>query len=175
MDLQDFEGQVMYFDEPLSKEVQALIDASSDGYSEGNAEAPLLKARELAPESLTVMVSLYRFYYYQHRLEDALAISHQVLSQVAPSLGFPQDWEKLTKVDLFNALQVSFTLVRFYLLALKGAAYLNLRLGRQDTAVRMLTQIVDFDTHDRLGAQALLAVVGGCQSEPQQQQQSATA
>lgn len=165
MDLQGFESELMYFDEPLSEEVQNLINQSSEGYADGKGEAPLLQARVLAPESLTVLVSLYRFYYYQHRLEDALDISSQVLEQVAPSIGFPEHWEDLTLVDLMNAVQVSFTLVRFYLLALKGAAYLNLRLGRHDVAVRMLTRIVEFDNHDRLGARALLAVVGGAMPE----------
>ncbi|MBL4832572.1 MAG: hypothetical protein JKY26_01250 [Pseudomonas sp.] len=164
MDLQDFDGQLMYFDEPMSDDVRDLIALASELYGqadeEGAAEAALKKALTLAPDNLAVLVALYRFYYYQHRLRDALAIAHDVLLRVAPDIGFPADWERLTARHLANAVQSSFTLVRFYLMTLKGAAYLNLRLDQREIAVRMLSRIVEFDSHDRLGAKALLMVVG---------------
>jgi hypothetical protein len=53
--------------------VQALIAAASEQYGEGTAESPLLGARALAPESLTMLVALYQFYFYQQRLSDAIA------------------------------------------------------------------------------------------------------
>jgi hypothetical protein len=53
----------------------------------------------------------------------------------------------------------SMTLVRFYLLLLKGAGYLNLRLGKIDKGKTILEKVVELDTQDRLGALALLNVV----------------
>jgi hypothetical protein len=50
------------------------------------------------------------------------------------------------------------TIVRFYLLALKGAAYLELRLGKEDNAVLRLKKILELDSEDRLGAKVLLNV-----------------
>jgi hypothetical protein len=54
----------------------------------------------------------------------------------------------------------SFTLVRFYLLAVKGAAFMNLRIGNIAEGVEMLNKVVEFDSNDRLGARALLQSVG---------------
>ena len=53
------------------------------------------------------------------------------------------------------------TLVRFYLLALKGAGELNLRLGNMDLGIQMLEKVVELDSEDRLGVTALLNTVEG--------------
>ena len=42
---------------------------------------------------------------------------------------------------------------------LKGAGYLNLRLGDIDTGVAMLSKVIELDAEDRLGAVALLKTV----------------
>ena len=65
MDLQDFEAQALYFEEVMPDGVDALINRASELYSEGEAEGPLLSALALAPESMTVLVALYRFFYYR--------------------------------------------------------------------------------------------------------------
>lgn len=175
MDLHEFEGQRMYFDDPVSELVQQLLDQAADGYSAGEAEEPLLRAWQLEPSNLSVLVALYRFYYYQHRLEDALNIADAVMHQVAPDIGFPEEWQQLSFNHLANGVVESFTKVRFYLLALKGAAYLNLRLGHRDVAVSMLNKVVEFDSKDRLSARALLNVVGAAASESKSDSDTAPA
>ena len=79
MDLHEFKGGKMYFEESLSDVVKELLDGAADAYGEGDAEKPLLKAFYLSPHSLTVLVALYRYYYYQHRYEDALAAADRVI------------------------------------------------------------------------------------------------
>jgi len=71
MDLLDFEAQGLYFEEPDVAGVKEMIVTAAENYATGDAELPLLKAYFLAPQSLNVLVALNRFYYYQHRLEDA--------------------------------------------------------------------------------------------------------
>ena len=73
MDLLDFEAQGLYFEQPDVAGVEELIATASENYADGDAELSLLQAYFLAPESLNVLIALNRFYYYQHRLEDALA------------------------------------------------------------------------------------------------------
>ena len=73
MDLLDFEAQGLYFEQDDVAGVKELLAQAAEEYSSGLAEMPLLRAYFLAPESLNVLVALNRFYYYQHRLEDALA------------------------------------------------------------------------------------------------------
>jgi hypothetical protein len=50
-------------------------------------------------------------------------------------------------------------LVRFYLMVLKSAGYINLRLGNIDTGRAMLEKLVQLDSHDRIGGKALLEVL----------------
>lgn len=160
MDLQDFESQLMYFDKPMAAEIQQLLQVASEAYAEGEAEPLLQQAFLLEPENLTVLVALYRFYYYQHRYPEALDIAQQVMAVVAPEIGFPVHWSDITFDHLANGLLASFTMVRFYLLALKGAAYLHLRQRDVELGVRMLNKVIELDSKDRLGARGLLLAMG---------------
>jgi len=160
MDLQDFEAQTLYFDEPMMPAVELLLRSASEAYAEGRAEPLLLRASALEPGNLTVLVALYRFYYFQHRYEEAIDIAEHVMAVVAPSIDFPEGWQRITTANLANGLLHSFTLVRFYLAALKGAGYLHLRCGELETGVRMLNKVIELDSQDRLGAGALLRAMG---------------
>jgi hypothetical protein len=159
MDLLNFEGQDLYFDEPMEAKVRTLIAAASERYGEGAAELPLLEAYALAPESLTVLVALYRFYYYQHRLTEAVGIADLALGITARHLGLPKDWRRLEGSHIARAASNSMSLLRFHLLCLKAAAYLKLRLGKEDEGKQMLRKLLELDSHDRLGARQLLNVV----------------
>ena len=135
-----------------------MIEQAADEYGTSNVEPLLLQAYNIAPEHLTVLVAMYRYYYYQHRLEDALIIAHQSLSVSGRRLGFPLDWQQLSNAHLGAGALISMGMVRFYLLALKAAGYLNLRLQKWQTAVDMLAKVASLDEADRLGASALLEI-----------------
>lgn len=167
MDLLDFDGEAMYFDEPLSDQVQALIDEAAQRYrtarggtlesSEGGmdeqgggAECCLLRAYLLAPDQLTVLVALYRFFYYQHRYDEALLIADRAIVAASRQLGLDEDWHQLNGQVLSHAAGQSLAMTRFLLLALKGAAWLLLRLERPESALERLAPLVAFDTKDQL-------------------------
>jgi len=158
MDLQDFEGQDMYFNAELPPKVAALIEQAAECYGEGEAEKPLLRAFFLAPENLMVYVALYRFYYYQHRYSDALFIADKAMQVTGKALNLPEDWRELEKGHLGVAAIQSMGMLRFYLLALKGAGYLNLRLNRINEAIEILSKLVELDERNRLGAGMLLDI-----------------
>lgn len=158
MDLLDFEGQDLYFDTPLPEHVSALIAKASDSYGEGDAELPLLQAYLFEPENLTVLVALYRFFYYQHRYMETLVIAERVLALVGKQLDFPDDWHDLTTPDL-QGEHKPMGLVRFYLLALKGASYVCLRLEQFDRGREMVEKIIELDPEDRLNASVLKQVI----------------
>jgi tetratricopeptide (TPR) repeat protein len=159
MDLHDFEGQGMYFDEPIPASVKALLDEAAQRYETGQAELPLLRAYFIAPRSLMVLVGLYRFYYYQHRLDDALVVAERALKVVGERLDLPRDWRALNEQFLGSAVLQSMGLARFYLLVLKGAGYLCLRRGRSAEGLEMLQKVAELDVADRLGAAALLRAI----------------
>ena len=84
MDLLDFEAQGLYFEEPDVVGVKELIEQAAGSYETGGAELPLLQAYFKAPDSLNVLVALNRFYYYQHRLDDALNATSRALAVIRP-------------------------------------------------------------------------------------------
>nr|P23177.1 RecName: Full=Uncharacterized 19.8 kDa protein in nifW 5'region; AltName: Full=ORF5 [Azotobacter chroococcum (strain mcd 1)]AAA22163.1 ORF5 [Azotobacter chroococcum] len=157
MDLQDFDSAHLYFDEPLAPEV-APVWPAAEQYAEGTAEQPLLEAQALAPDDLTVLVGLYRFYYYQHRYEAALQIARRRVEVVGPRLLLPANWSEIDAGHVAVAAERGIGLLRFYLLALKGG-YLSLRLGRFEQGKAMLLKVVELDTDNRLGARLLLDVL----------------
>jgi tetratricopeptide (TPR) repeat protein len=158
MDLLDFDGEPMYFDEPVSPEVERLLDEAAAGYGEDTAEDRLLLAYFLQPEHLTVLVALYRYFYYRHRYREALMTADRAIALTAARLGLPTDWRDLREADLGQSVLVSMSLTRFLLLALKGSGYLLFRLGDAAGALKRFEKIVEVDTSDRLGIGELHAM-----------------
>ena len=158
MDLMDFEGEQLYFEESLPPDVETLLQQAGELYGDGEAEPLLVEALRLAPESLNVLVAAYRFYYYQHRLNDALNIAGLALAVTSRRLDIPADWNLLTSAHLSQAGPAAMALVRFHLLSLKAEAYLLLRLGRSAEGRAMLEKLLELDSHNRLGAKQLLEV-----------------
>ena len=158
MDLLDFDGEEMYFDLPVSPEVDELIQYAAARYGESDAEQSLLRAYFLAPEHLTVLVALYRYFYYRHCYADALVVADRAICVSARQLGIPRDWTVLSKEDLGRAVLKSMALTRFLLLALKGSGYLKLRLGDAAGALKRLEKVVELDSSDRLGVSELVSL-----------------
>ncbi len=165
MDLLDFDNTDLYFDEPLPQDVARLLVAAADAYGSEAAEDFLLRAHLLAPQHLMVLVALYRFYFYQHRLEDALLVAESALAVAGRRLEFPETWVCLREANVGAGVMRSMGLVRFYLMVLKAAGYINLRLGHQAAGKAMLEKLVELDSHDRIGGKALLALVQAQGSE----------
>ncbi len=164
MDLQNFTNDMLYFDEPLSPVLENLLQQAAEQYGP-EAEDLLMEAFELAPENLSVLVGLYRYYYYQHRYHDAVYIAHRVMKVVGRQLEFPERWQDIAMSHVINGTNQSFGLVRFYLFALKAAGYINLRLGQFGEGKSMITKVVALDTADRLGARLLLDILGAHNAE----------
>ncbi len=157
MNLLDFDTTRLYYDQAASPDVELLLKKASADYGSGNAESSLKLAWAQAPGNLTVLVALYRFYYYSHRLEEALDIAEQAVRAAAEQLTLPVDWQNLNPAILDKACDPkSLGLVRYYLLAVKGAAVLCLRLGRLDEAVERLRKLIELDATDLLAVRDLL-------------------
>jgi hypothetical protein len=159
MDLMDFDQAGLYFDEPVPDTVRGLIAEAGGTYGDPSAEALLHKAYFLAPEALIVLVALYRYYFYKHRLEDALIVADRTLRIVGARLGFPAEWTRLHPDFLGQAVLRSMGLLRFYLSVLKATGYINLRLGRMAQGRAQIEKLIELDSHDRFGGKALLDVV----------------
>ena len=156
MDFLDFEGQDLYFDEPVSDQVAELIQQAADLYPNAEAEAYLLRSYFLEPQHLTVLVALYRYFYYRHRYQDALLVAERALVLTGERLGLRTEWQQLSMSELGNGILVSMGFTRFYLLVLKASGYLKLRVGDVDDAILRLEKVVELDPRDQFGAGFLL-------------------
>lgn len=156
MDLLDFEAQPLYFDVPPPAEISDLIQEASERYGDPEAEALLLRAYFLAPRDYTVLVAVYRYYFYQRRLDDTRLVALRVLDQIAAEVGLPADWRQLDDAAVTTAAERSMTLTRFYLSTLKADGYLLMRMGRLEEAIERLEKLVDVDDVDRMGGRPLL-------------------
>ncbi len=156
MDFLDFDDHSLYFDEPLTTEQESMLRQASELYPEPGAERLLDRLHAQKPESLIVLVALYRFYYYQHRYEEALEIAEQAMSVSARMMGLTLGWAGISEQHLGQGVFVSMGLIRFYMLALKGSAYLMMRLGLIEQALPRLSKIVELDPSDQFGAAFLL-------------------
>jgi hypothetical protein len=165
MDLLDFSDCKLYFEDELPPEAERLIAQAADDYGDPAAELALLRAHLLAPEHLTVLVSLYRYYFYQHRLADVLIVADHAKRVSARHLGIPADWRQIDETQLGAAAATSFGLLRFYLLALKAESVVLLRLGRIAESRDRLNKLAALDSRDHLGAAKLLEVVDEFQRE----------
>ena len=168
MDLLDFSDCKLYFEDALPAEAERLIAQAASEYGEASAELSLLRANLLAPENLSVLVGLYRYYFYQHRLEDALIVAERAMQLSGRHLGLPTDWRLLDETRLGSAAANSFGLLRFYLLALKAASVVLLRLGQIAESRARLIKLASLDSRDQLGAGKLLEVVDEFHSTAEQ-------
>jgi len=158
--LRELDGAGCYFEEELTDEVRRLLEAAAEAYGEEDDGAELLLLRALlrAPESLTVMVALYRFYFYRHRLADTLEVAARALRLSGAALGFGCEWPELQSGEFDRQAAGKVTLGRFYLFALKGAGYMNMRCDRMELGMAQLSKVRELDPEDRLGASVLLKV-----------------
>lgn len=159
MDLLEFDAKDLYFEREDSPEVQSLIKVASELYGSGEAELPLLQAYLRAPQSLNVLVALNRFYYYQHRLSEALMISEKALHLIRQEIDFPNDWQLLERTHISDAPKESLTRIRLYLFTLKSIGFLNMRLENLDISRAIFEKLIELDDKDRIGAKGLLEVL----------------
>jgi tetratricopeptide (TPR) repeat protein len=159
MDLLQFDARDLYFETEDSEDVQKLIRSASELYGSGAAELPLLQAYLRAPESLNVLVALNRFYYYQHRLAEALLIAEKALTLIRRDLDFPEDWRQLEMEHISEAPKDLLTRIRLYLFTLKSIGFLHLRMKNLALSRGIFERLVMLDDKDRIGAKALLELV----------------
>lgn len=173
MDLLDLDNEAMYFETPLPTEVQQLLDESGEQYrsraldgsaddeleraSVDSAEWALLRAHLKAPEHLSVIVALYRFFYYRHRYAEAVMMADRAILLSSRQLGLSEDWRQLGQIELKQAAERSMASTRFLLLALKGAAWLLLRQNQPQAAIERLAPVRAFDQGNQLGTAELLS------------------
>ncbi|OJX71889.1 hypothetical protein [Magnetospirillum sp. 64-120] len=136
---------------------KALIAAGIDWHDEHVAEAHVQHALMLAPEALATRIGAYKFYFYRHRLQEALPHAFSVLEMAAKRLQLPHDWR------LVSGHHAGFDEIepwpRLFLQALIAYGYCLVRLGRMEEGRAALAKAMELDGSDKLGAGRLVAVI----------------
>lgn len=125
------------------------------------AEALLLQARDAAPQCLAVYFSLYKFYFYKQRLQQAETTVLKALEIAAELGGFINDWRVLTPdsapwEDVVHP-------AHFYLFSLKALAFIRLRLERSAAAHALLDKLLELDPQDQVGSSVIRTLAAGSQ------------
>jgi hypothetical protein len=151
----DFDTAVLGQSLPADVE-QALREASASRADAVAEMAALMRAQRLAPDHPAVLVAFYRHHFYGHRFGAARDVARRALVVGALALGLPAAWRLVPREPLAGARHDAGT--RFYLFALKGYAYLSLRLGDGHEARDALALLRRLDPQDRVGGALIEAV-----------------
>jgi tetratricopeptide (TPR) repeat protein len=121
------------------------------------AEAHILHALALAPDHLAVHYGAYKFYYYKHRLPDALPHVEAWVAEAIHRNKLPSDWREVTRAH------ADFTHFdddpRLFLFALRAMGWLLARLGRLEDGRAALEKVADLDPNDQMRARRLLSIL----------------
>jgi len=133
---------------------RALRQAGLDWDDEAKAEGHIRAALEIAPDHPAVRLGAYKFYFYRHRLAEALPHAQACLAHGAAKLGLGEDWKQVRPNDApFSEIDGD---ARYYLFSLMACGYLQVRLGQTDLGKAILAKVSELDPADALGAASLL-------------------
>ncbi|RAU21698.1 hypothetical protein CU669_12035 [Paramagnetospirillum kuznetsovii] len=147
----------------------ALKAAGAQWHDEATAEAKVREALALAPDALAARIGAYKFYFYRHRLDEALPHARSCVAFALDALGLGEDWRAVKPHDAaFVGTAVTLgPLPKLLMQTLIATGYVLARLGRIAESEEALSKVVELDPTDRLGAARLLATVrrGGIEEE----------
>ena len=134
------------------------LRAAGEAYRQDDvAETHLLAALRIAPDHPAVLIGLYRFYIYKGRLAEALEVARMCLSMATHELGVPGEWRDV-KTDDADFGSYAAVLPRFFMFALKGYAYLQMRIGALDEGRAAVTKLLALDPSDKINVGLLMIV-----------------
>jgi len=130
------------------------------------AEAHILTALRLAPTHLAVHFGAYKFYYYKHRLNDALPHVEAWVREAIRKNDFPSDWREVTPAHAdFNNFDSE---PRVFLFSLRAMGWLLAKLARIEEGRAALLKVAELDAFDRLRARQLLKILDDAEAEAEE-------
>lgn len=160
-----FEERVLFspnLPEAVNQLLQQAVAAS-------HAEKPLAEklfkqAQQLDPGCLQTYFALYKFYFYQGRLQEAEREVLAGLEQAAGQGGFPADFRQLaaqsTEWDMYSS-----ETALFYLYTLKALAFIKLRQDLAGEAREILAAMEVLDPVDKSGASVIMQLSAALEPE----------
>ena len=144
----------------LPAKASSLLDEAMSVYGDTEKAENLLKqAQNEAPDALPVYFSLYKFYFYKGRLEDAERSARLALETAAQQGGFPSDFRQL-KADTVDWSRHDGP-EHFYLFSLKALAFIRLRQGDREGCEQILEKLGELDKADTVGGSVIGSIAAG--------------
>jgi hypothetical protein len=144
----------------LPAQAGALLDEAMSAYADtARAETLLRQAQSEAPDALPVYFSLYKFYFYKGRLEDAERSALLALETAARQGGFPSDFHEL-KAESADWSRHDGP-QHFYLFSLKALAFIRLRRGDKEGCDLILEKLRELDKADTVGSSVIGSIAAG--------------
>lgn len=160
-----FEERVL-FSPNLPEAVNLLLQA---GVTANHADKPLAErlfkqAQQTDRTCLQTYFALYKFYFYQGRLQEAEWEVIAALEEAAHQGRFPSDYHRLARQPGQWDLYANETSL-FYLYSLKALAFIKLRL-QQDAEARVILSLLQvLDPEDRCGASVIKSLADALDEE----------
>ncbi|MET0116837.1 MAG: hypothetical protein ABW090_05390 [Sedimenticola sp.] len=157
-------GSGVQFGFDLEPEVNAHLQRAAMTVADRKTSLEALnEARRNAPDQLEVLVSLYKFHFYQGDTEKAQDIVFQALIKSSRQEGFSHNWNHLhaDSADWSNPRSAA----RIYLYSLKALAFIRLRQNDIEDAESILAVLDRLDPLDRVGANVIRELLAGLLEE----------
>lgn len=136
---------------------RAFHAAAQAWHDEASSEGHVHDAPAVAPGHLEVQIAAYKFYFYRHRLAEALPYAQACLGYTLRRNNLPGDWHLVGADDAaFSDMDPEPRILVFSLVAY---GYVLARLGRLLEGREALAKVAELDPRGRMGAQRLLAVL----------------
>lgn len=160
-----FEERVLFSPNLPDAINQILQQAVAASHTEKPLAENLFKqAQQLDPRCLQTYFALYKFYFYQGRLQEAEREVLAALAEAAGQVGFPSDYRRLaSELSLWDLYSNEISL--FYLYSLKALAFIKLRLEQADEAREILSAMAVIDPEDRSGASVIMQLSNALDTE----------
>lgn len=148
---------------PMSPCIADILAGARQARSDPvTSEAAIRKALSQAPEDRDAHLAAYKFYFYNHRLAEALPHAAFLLAHSARHLNIPADWRDVKPEDAsFAEAEAAPGL---YLQALIAWGYCKVRTGALGEGSEALAKACALDPRDRFGARRVLAVIAAATS-----------
>ncbi len=150
-----FEERVL-FSPNLPPEVNRLLQmAVTASHSDKPlAEKYFKQAQALDKTCLQTYFALYKFYFYQGRLDEAEREVLGALEEASLQGGFPGEYSRLSSEKNWDLYASEAAL--FYLYSLKALAFIKLRQDQAAHAREILASMKIIDPEDRSGASVIM-------------------
>lgn len=157
-----FAEERVLFSPNIPAEVNTLLQTAvaASRSNQSRAESLFLEAKSLDATCLQTYFALYKFYFYQKRLEEAEREVLAGLEEASKQGGFPNDFRQIAQgLSQWNLYASEAGL--FYLYTLKALAFIKLRQGYNIDAKLILEHMEILDPKDMSGVSVIRDLAQG--------------